>query len=504
MNFKKRVLLAAVASALGVAGSAAYAQSALHLSEDGRGQVLIYPYYSSQNGNGTIFTVVNTTNATKAVKVRFLEGKNSREVLDFNLYLSPLDAWSGVVTNDGSGNPILRTFDKSCTAPAIPASATVAGATEVAFRNFEYSGYDMAGSGLDRAKEGYLEILEMGVPDGDDIDPSAATVAFNAAVTHAGGVPSNCAAVVNAWKPGGYFTIGTNAVDALSAPTGGLIGTGSVINVAAGTDYSYDPVVIADFTSVIRHTEPGSLFPSLAQADPFSLVFYQGDVVASNWGGVGVDAVSAVLMHQSVINEFTVNTSFGGGTDMVVTFPTKRFYVPRESDLSLATAPFTTEFDDTVPVGPGESATLLTDGQSAGACEPTALLLVGREEEQQSGDIDFSPKPPVSGFALCWEVNVLTINNTNVLQSNNLKTTITSPFTDGWLRLGFNDAGHLLADSNTTDDGVSTFTYRGLPAVGVAVQRYVNGNVGGVLSNYGGGYINKYERNITAAPAPAP
>lgn len=491
MNFKKRVLLAAVASALGVAGSAAYAQSALHLSEDGRGQVLIYPYFSSQNGNGTIFTVVNTTSVAKAVKVRFLEGKNSREVLDFNLYLSPLDAWSGVVTNDGSGNPILRTFDKSCTAPAIPASATVAGATEVGFRNFEYAGYDMAGSGLDRAKEGYLEIIEMGEIASVDIDPSATEVLFPAAVTHAGGVPANCAAVINGWKPGGYFTQGANAANSLSAPTGGLIGTGSVINVAAGTDYSYDPVVIEDFTSIDNHTEPGSLFPSLAEADPFSLVFYQGAVVSSDWNGVGIDAVSAVLMHQSVINEFTVNTSFGGGTDMVVTFPTKRFYVPRESDLSLASAPFTAEFDDTVPVGPGESATLLTDGQSVGACEPTSPLLVGREEETQSGDIDFSPKPPVAGFALCWEVNVLTINNTNVLQSENLKTNVTSPFTDGWLRLSFLDAGHVLTDSN-----VAPNAYLGLPAVGIAVQRYVNGNVGGVLSNYGGGYINKYERVI--------
>ena len=32
-----------------------------------------------------------TTSLTKAVKVRFLDGKNGREVLDFNLFLSPAD-----------------------------------------------------------------------------------------------------------------------------------------------------------------------------------------------------------------------------------------------------------------------------------------------------------------------------------------------------------------------------------------------------------------------------
>jgi hypothetical protein len=37
-------------------------------------------------------------------------------------------------------------------------------------------------------------------------------------------------------------------------------------------------------------------------------------------------------------------------------------------------------------------------------------------------------------------------------------------------------------------------TYYGLPAVGLAVQRYVNGNVGGVLANYGGLNSHRYER----------
>jgi hypothetical protein len=47
------------------------------------GEVMVYPYYT-----------VEPEPPSKVVKVRFLEGYNSREVLDFNLYLSPYDVWT--------------------------------------------------------------------------------------------------------------------------------------------------------------------------------------------------------------------------------------------------------------------------------------------------------------------------------------------------------------------------------------------------------------------------
>src|SRR6188768_4183273 len=87
---------------------------AISLNPDGLGQVLIYPYYTVNKGQDTLLSVVNTTDIGKAVKVRFLEGYNSREVLDFNLYLSPQDVWTARVlpTADGAG---MFTADKSCT-----------------------------------------------------------------------------------------------------------------------------------------------------------------------------------------------------------------------------------------------------------------------------------------------------------------------------------------------------------------------------------------------------
>ena len=85
--FKKKSLCAALAGigALGAVGAA----QAVNLNPDGLGQVLIYPYYTTRTspaGNvyNSLLSVVNSTASVKAVKVRFLEGKNSREVLDFN------------------------------------------------------------------------------------------------------------------------------------------------------------------------------------------------------------------------------------------------------------------------------------------------------------------------------------------------------------------------------------------------------------------------------------
>ena len=93
---KNSLTTAVVAGIAGVAGLASVS-NAVNLNPDGLGQVLIYPYYTVNAGNSTLLSVVNTTDEVKAVKVRFLEALNSREVLDFNLYLSPFDVWTGAV-----------------------------------------------------------------------------------------------------------------------------------------------------------------------------------------------------------------------------------------------------------------------------------------------------------------------------------------------------------------------------------------------------------------------
>ena len=121
-TFKQKSLYAALAG-LGALGAGSRKRGVGQ--PDGLGQVLIYPYYTVRDRRvggrrryNSLLSVVNSTASAKAVKVRFLEGKNSREVLDFNLYLSAKDVWIAAIipTTDGAG---IFTPDKSCTDPTV-------------------------------------------------------------------------------------------------------------------------------------------------------------------------------------------------------------------------------------------------------------------------------------------------------------------------------------------------------------------------------------------------
>ncbi|RFC32888.1 MAG: hypothetical protein DID92_2727745120 [Candidatus Nitrotoga sp. SPKER] len=136
-KFKRNSLTLAFAAAIGSIGIADTTSAAVHLSDNGQGQVLIYPYYTTRAGQDTYLSVLNTTALSKALKVRFYEGKNGRDVLNFNVYLSPYDIWTAAVVNTADGAKLV-TADKSCTAPTIPAGGKD-------FTNFAYSGAAIEG-----------------------------------------------------------------------------------------------------------------------------------------------------------------------------------------------------------------------------------------------------------------------------------------------------------------------------------------------------------------------
>src|SRR5437016_5272400 len=87
MSTKKTISLYTVFAGMGAMSVTGSAQ-AVNVNPDGRGQVLIYPYYTTRadgagNAYGTLISVVNPTPVGKSLKVRFLEGRNSRSVQDF-------------------------------------------------------------------------------------------------------------------------------------------------------------------------------------------------------------------------------------------------------------------------------------------------------------------------------------------------------------------------------------------------------------------------------------
>ena len=504
-TFKRKALFTAVVAGLGVAGSA----EAVFIAPNKTGQALLYPYYTVQNNGtnswNTYISVVNTTPDAKAVKVRILEGRTSEEVLDFNLFLSANDVWTAAIipsdaTDTSAGRIITR--DASCTAPAIPFAGEP-------FRNFQYSSQLAAlGRGLDRTREGYIEIIEMASLTGATAD----------AVTHIAGVPDDCSVV----QISDYSVI--NASGDVLPQTGGLTGTGTLINVNSGLDAGYKPDALDAFSNVGQITSPGATTPALSEVFPeVSVVFnsgydplgsmsatvYRSDWVVGSHVSAGAQALASVYMHESIMNEYVLDTASASRTDWVVTQPIKNFFV----DSVTATPPYTG---------------VLT---ASGACEEVEFSFFDREERgATAGGIDFSPPPPSGpSSAICWESTVLSIINgaahmptdaaiSGVLASRNTTTiAITDSFQNGWARLRFVDTNAsgvglvgFAGDSVNIAPGVGVvmvngsvgpYTYFGLPVTGFMIRTFSNGTLacatGSCQGNYASLFDHAYRNVIT-------
>jgi hypothetical protein len=476
-SFQRKALYAALAG-VGALGATPAAE-AVNLNSGGLGQALIYPYYTVRTDkNGSAFDsllyVVNSTASVKAVKVRFLEGKNSNEVIDFNLFLSPEDVWTAaVVPSPATAGGRVTTTDHSCTLP--PISTSQGGPGFVDFVNFAYLN-DGGPTSLDRTNEGYVEIIEMAT-----YNP---TSTVGVAVTHVSGTPPCTLSVLTSGLP----------VSEAFPPQGGLFGGISMINVPQGTDYTVDAVALDNFlVNVTDYQVPGSILPNFTQVfPPVSQVLAQNNVYTSTWGvapSQPVDAVSAVLMHNQVLNAFVLDTVTASGTDWVVTFPTKNY--PAYINVGTGNAPrlFQRNFNG-----------------NNGSCDDVSLNIFDREEFHVN-TLTFSPPPPTATNSLCWEANVITFNSSSVFDSVNVAG-ITTSFQNGWLNLGF-FPGSIVAPVhqliNVTDTAITTIlgatttgntvTYNGLPVVGFEAESYTDGTlvVNGttVESIYSGTFVHK-------------
>jgi hypothetical protein len=562
---KKKVLPLAVGAATAVTMSAAHA--AMYVNENGLGENLIFPAYSVENGNNTLINIVNTTDGYKAVKVRMLEGQNSKEVLDFNLYLSPRDHFSFAISATADGGGMLTTGDNSCTVPAIPADG-------VAFVNYEYigdKGADDADTAADesfdntsvtRTAAGYVEVIEMGQLDPDAtpvIDyagiASTTVTAMNAAAAmkhDASGVPANCQILVDAWStiadvPGQWLGEATNNADTATYGTepkkighsefmttwsgGGLYGYGVMINVPQGAAIGYDAVAVdeaviaGDLTSApagsAMHYEPGDKQPNFSDTsfDTNALVIsdVDGTSAALDFAAYGagvaqLQALNATIMTTEIYNDYVTDPVIAATTDWVMTMPTKAFHLAAYSRATGSESNVIEPFSET------------WTGQTA--CEPSRIDLVNREESAvyvppTSDQPIFSPAPPVEpgtptngDILLCYESSVLQFAETTAMGTSSLATGINALLqdADGWATLTLAQPAELDTVLNPCD-GIVNGAYSatktaecerkiqggngtildGLPIVGFAVQKYVNGAAGGagVLANYGAAVEHK-------------
>jgi hypothetical protein len=369
----------------------------------------------------------------------------------------------------------------------VPALLDASGQHLLIFSNAAYAGDPLDGS-IDRTREGFFEVVEMG-DYGPAKDAKPGSIAE--------GVPLDCSRV--------QADTGAEA----QPGTGGLFGRMILINVGDGTEFSSTATALSNFNTArslwAAADAPG---PTLADADPPVSIVHTADLgtIRTQWAQP-IDAVSAMLMRESISNEFVVSAGLRAITDWVVTMPTKYYYV------GLGVAP-TRLFQSPLRLN--------------GACDVAGAILYNRESGSSYSPVIFDVPPPLQ--ALCWASTVISFSylaqgqaQTGTLFGSKNPSAITpypwdpanatpsfvgTTFEDGWMTIAlYGSSAHLLVGGATTvfkpDGSTETrpqATYYGLPVIGFAAESYTNGtltvNGQAVLSNYGGLIGHRYTRNV--------
>jgi len=441
---------------------------AVYLSAQGVGQALLFPYYTVRSAGGNAFntyvSVTNTGDLPVVARVRFREGRNSRVVTEFNLYLYGRDMWTAALVPDGAGTRLV-TSDLSCTNPALPAGGLPFSTAAFA------SGDDGAGTGAERTQEGHIEVIGM------------ATLSINVA----GGALSpyggrNCAAVQGA----------TPDLGVLATPTDVLAGNATLINVQSGLDAGYVADALAALTSSAFYTLPGQAGTDFdaPQVDAVSAHIIGNVSYRMLWLN-GVQAVNAALTSEIFDNEFVLDPTTASKTDWVVTFPTRHLLVTGTS----AGAPFYAPFG--------------TGVLFATSCEGATMEAFDREGVERVGN-QFPEEPP-SQYRVCWSATAFSMRSTinawtgqpsDVLGAANtlgfgplplppdaagpaaVGVAVTNGAANGHMTLHFQNGGLATALAGTTwvdlktgTAGNGAVTLPGYPVIGFMVRTFENGTL---------------------------
>jgi hypothetical protein len=468
----KRALRQLVAVASGLASVAA---GAVSLGSDGRGQALVFPYYTvraaSEGDFNTYLSLTNASDTLKAVRLVLREAHAGRAVLEMNLYLAPADMWTAALVPDPAGMRLL-TVDGSCTDPKVPAAGLLVDGAALATAG------DGLGSDAQRVREGYAEALEMAVMPST---PGLLTP-----------VPRSCVGQPSA----------TSAPPAFSAPAGGLAGTGNVINVRSGLQFAFAATALDQLAGAAYFALPGSPVGfDAAAVEPVSVVVDGAVTYRSHWRN-GVEAVSALLMTKQLEGEWIADAATRAKTDWVLTFPTRRFYVTATSS-----------------GGPFSSSARLSANPGAANCDWVYFYPYGRDASSFNS-AGFPERPPPGTYA-CGSVAVTSFRGprspggtplvfSDVLgsASTTLGSVVAPASENGWAYADLSGSlvpvDTLAFDAKSGTFGAVGRAYSGLPAVGLALQSFTNGLLDCAGATCKGNYAGVLPlRTRRSAPLPA-
>lgn len=508
MNGKVKKLALAVGVVLGGVSMVPTAQ-AVSVAQDNIGQALIFPYYTVQGGWMSLFGVTNTSGNIVAVKVRFRESYNSRDVLDFNIILSPYDVWTGWVAETANG-PAIFSEDNSCTVGTVTSSGVLFPSPT----SYVGTAADGGPTTVARMNEGYVEMIMMGAADPTSSTTLPTTALARGAIHNpVTGAPAGCAALVSAFQDTTKLSQLRSEFSVSMTELNPLSGTYSLVNGGEGYSAAGKPVTLANFFDSSTCANAGSttfgqcnlmtLQLSQSDAGAFYNSWHEPSLNAASTQGIklglddalvagptpappneypaaattqGATAVTFALAHTNVINEWTRRTNPAAGwttaSDWVITFPTKNFYVDNQAGNEFAgrnngrgnavstpgltsstLAPFTQSFADSA------ASPVVTRGKS---CDSISFAVYNREEAKSTGG-GFSPGGTPQ---LCYEANVLTFGGSNILNSATPASIDSLSGVFGWANVGFPSA---TTGTGVTVSGTASSLSGGLPAVGFSI-----------------------------------
>lgn len=504
---KKNVLALSIAAMIGGFAGAASAQvfpntgmtsataTTLEQSEGGAGHILVVPYFTSQNDNMSVFHVVNTDTVNgKALKVRFRGAANSDDILDFTVFLSPGDVWTGSVQGNENGSTFL-TNDKSCTLPDIrgqqvqfvtdrlPANATAA-----------------------QTKEGYVEILNMA-----DIKPSSSSQSIYFATKHVNGVAPCTAATLDKTldiNPLSATSVSDAAALGFDTPSGKLTADWYILNVNQTTTFSGAATAIAatggngrgnfvlfpqdETNSAATSGNAASLtadpllkgnivkpvnfdFPDLST--PYLATTASPEAQASR--------LTQAVANNGVSNQFALDTLIAAKTDWVLSMPTRRYSVGADYTKETTDPKYRVFNEDVLDLSNAryftEANTYVNTANGLICANTSGYTFWDREETSKRNGAVISPST-LKGLDFCGEVNVLSFNDaagTSVLGASVARTNVQVGYENGW--------------------GAISYT-KALPVVGSSFIKLMNsgGAANGFSGTYGITWPHRFAKPVAA------
>lgn len=415
------------AVALAVALSGADAHSQMQLSEDGRGEVLLFPFYSAASGEQTSFVIHNHESHAKALYLRFREGLSGAEVLSFNLYLGPNDSFEGAIIKDSNGDgAAIATLDSSCTVPTLggpnpPFSGiTLTQSDGRIFRSQPFVNYQYNSSRSDlpvtrdsntdirRTLVGSLEVIEMSQwRSGQSSGFSGSADVFEDIAS------GDCYALTHRWS-----WIGGVAGEWVDNPRAGASDwsgggvSGELLITTPRGEVPYLPLVIENFAreklAGEYHVSPGTWegpwpIPSLANGSLSVSAPVTGSVITV---ASGLDAV-ATLLATTEVGVGSSDGSVSSDRAVVVSFPTKWHhtnleFISESGGVTSVGEPFTVDWD------PSTSTACEAVGFARGTVAVGSFPFEGIVSQQLCGAINLLNYPSSTG-ALASEADWLSM-----------------------------------------------------------------------------------------------